>query len=288
MNLYSWGGSLFEGAIITMTNQHTQFDLLRETVGKTLNRAISDLGCPSLPEDLLTAEHRTFLQNEVPGLPADAQELNRLLIGQAMKGKILRVGSATDGSSLFTVRFPLSGRACVFTFAYYQEVWRLHDIEAIQTRAFVWNRLLLGAVAGSALTLLATWLTGWGLNGGDVAEEAKKQGYVVMTQDEYQKQVIASAQGEGAANGDPKAAQGSNANAKNGKVDTGQQVTFALKEGMTTSDLTQFLKQEGLIENQAAFNQQLTQRGIDTMLRPKEYVFKKGMSEQEILNVLQS
>jgi hypothetical protein len=270
-----------------MTNQTPQFDLLRETVGKTLTRAISELGCPSLPEDLLTDEHRTFLQHEVPGLPADAEALNRLVSGQAMKGKVLRVGNAVDGRSLFTVRFPLAGRACVLTFAYYQEEWHLYDIEAIQTRAFVWNRVLLGAVAGSALTLVVTWLTGWGLNGGDVAAQAQKQGLVVMTQDEFQNKVVSSAQGGMAAAGGQKSGQGSSADAKKGTAGNGQQVTFELKDGMTTADLTDFLKQEGLIDNQAAFNQELTSRGIDTLLRPKQYVFKKGMSEQEILTALQ-
>ena len=56
---------------------------------------------------------------------------------------------------------------------------------------------------------------------------------------------------------------------------------------MTVNDLTSFLKKEGLIQDQGAFNQKLTQQGIDTKIQPKTYNFRKDMTEQDVLTVLQ-
>lgn len=279
-------------------NQPQPFDLLRETVGKPLKKAMQDLGCPSLPNGLLTTEHRVFLDAKLDHLPSDLDALDRLVVKQAMNGKVIRVGHAPAGESLFTVRFPLQKAACVITFAYYLDQWSVHSIDAIQTRAFQLSRVLIGGAVGSAVSFVVAFLL-FGTSGDDIVAQANKEGYVVLTKEQYEAKTGEPApvqSGESKAKTAPgtsvptntdTAAKDKDGNDPKKDQEADEPVSFTLQSGMTVNDLTSFLKQEGLIADQAAFNQKLTQEGIDTKIQPKTYNFKKGMTEQEVLNVLQ-
>lgn len=284
-------------------NQPQPFDLLRETVGKPLKKAMQDLGCPLLPQGLLTTEHRVFLDAKLDRLPSDLDALDRLVVKQAMNGKVIRVGHAPAGESLFTVRFPLQKAACVITFAYYRDQWSVHSIDAIQTRAFQLSRVLIGGAVGSAVSFVVAFLL-FGTPGDDIVAQANKEGYVVLTKEQYEAKTGEPApvqSGETKAKTAPgtsvpatatpadtnSADKDKNGNDPKKDQEADASVSFTLQSGMTVNDLTTFLKQEGLIADQAAFNQKLTQEGIDTKIQPKTYNFKKGMTEQEVLNVLQ-
>jgi hypothetical protein len=269
-----------------MINQPQPFDLLRETVGKPLKKAMADLGCPDLPHGLLTTEHREFLDAKLDNLPEDMGELERLVLKNAVDGKVIRVGHTPDGKSLFSVRFRLQNAACVITFAYCREEWTIHQIEAIQTRAFQINRLLLGGLIGSAVSFMIAFLL-WNTSGDDIVAKAKEAGYVVLTEEEYRQKVgdAALAAASTGQNSAPNTNEKTNPSTAN-QADSNETVAFTLQQGMTVNDLTTFLKNEGLIQDQAAFNQKLTQQGIDTKLQPRTYNFRKGMSEQELMEVL--
>lgn len=279
-----------------MTNQSQPFDLLRETVGKSLKNAMQDLGCPALPHGLLTTEHRVFLDAKLDKLPSDLDALERLILKQAMAGKVIRVGHTPDGESLFSVRFPLLKAACVMTFAYYRDQWTLHTIDAVQTRVFQLSRVLIGGAVGSAASFLIAFLL-WGTTGDDLIALANKEGYVVLTKEEYQQKTgepapeVNTEQPAGTLPGTSAAASTTPSDSDTttpADKDKDKLLAFTLKEGMTVNDLTTFLKQEGLIADQGAFNQKLTQQGLDTKIQPKAYNFKKGMTEQEVLTALGS
>jgi len=263
------------------------FDLLQETVGRPLCKAIRDLGCPDLPVLPLRQEQGQFLQEQIDGLPSDLHELSAQLAERAMDGKLISVGVAADGSSLFTVRMKLRKADCVVTLSYYQEAWTLHRLDSVQTRWSMWNKAALGGLLGAAVTAALALLYG-GLSNGDVVAEAKEQGYVVMTQEQYDV-VLNSRSGDGvsAIGGEaPKEGEGSGGTEAASNLSS-EAVTFTLQEGMPIADLTSFLQQNGLIEDQAAFNQELTNKGIDRLIQPKAYTFRKDMTEQDVLTILQ-
>ncbi|TCP53958.1 hypothetical protein EV586_105304 [Tumebacillus sp. BK434] len=268
------------------------FDLLKETVGKRFGGVCSDYGLPELSEGLFTADQLDFLQEQSESLPSDLGTLEGMILQNVNKGKVLRVGHAPTGESLFTVRIPVNKTAFVLTLAYSTEKWHLHSIEAVQTRRREIGKLLLGGLIGSAATVVIALLMASFSGGSDIAAQAKAEGYIVLTQEEYanqtgQSQVAVATQ-------DPNAkkagatAPGSQANgAASGKAaDAGEAVVFELKEGMTTWDLTTFLLEKGLIKDQAQFNQKLSDLGLDVSLRPQEYSFKKGMTEDEVIEAL--
>lgn len=262
-------------------NELPTFDLLQETVGKPLKKVIADLGCPELPGELLKAEQRAFLHMHIDDLPAESGELNAKVIGLLHGAKVIRGGVSPEGHSLLTVRILLNRVACVMTLDYYRDEWSLYQIEGVQTPLRRVSRLLVGALMGAVVTGVTAFILLGGGGSGNAVAEAKSQGYIVLTQAQYEEQLLNPA-GQAAAVVADKAKQ---PEAEQG-LDQGEAVTFSMKEGMSTYDLTSFLKEEGLIEDQAAFNQVLTEQGIDTQLRPQDYQFKKGMTQDELLDVL--
>jgi hypothetical protein len=269
-------------------NQKQTIALIKDTVGHSMKRVIRELGTPALPQQLLKPEQATFLRGHINGLPKELGELNRLLSNSTLNGKVVQVGNTAEGSSLFTVHVPLNAATCVLTLEYYREEWQLHGIESVRTRRKQVRQSLIGGVVGAALAAAVAVLI-WGVGGHhDAVAEAKQQGYVVLTQAQYQEQVPLTAGQSSKKTGDKSTtATKTDGSKTTGSADQGQSITFTMKDGMTTSDLTSWLKDNGLIQDQASFNQQLTQQGIDTKIRPQDYVFKKGMSEQDVLGVLQ-
>jgi hypothetical protein len=274
-----------------MQGQQPTFDLLKETVGKRFGKVLTDYGLPALPSGLFSDEQLKFLQEQSDRLPSEAGTLEQMLLENVNKGRVVRTGMAPTGESLFTVRIPLSRTTCMITFAYYLETWRLHSVDAVQTRRAEIGKLLLGALVGSAVTgVLALLFTG--VSGGDdIVAQAKEAGYIVLTQEQYaeqtgKSQVEVATENQTSSSEQPKAQAKDQAQTAEQKG-AGETVTFRLKEGMTTWDLTSFLKEEGLIKDQMAFSQKLVDNGIDTMLRPQEYQFTRGMTEEEILQALQ-
>lgn len=67
----------------------------------------------------------------------------------------------------------------------------------------------------------------------------------------------------------------------------GEKVVFTLAAGMTSEDLCKFLEEEGLVKDWFAFSKVLQKAEIDQRLDNGDYVFKRGMSEQQLLNVLE-
>jgi len=274
-----------------MYNEQPAFDLLQEAVGKTFRAAIKELGCPTLPNGLLTEEHHAFISSKIKKLPASIENVDRQIVTQALKGRVLRVGHSADGRSLFFVRFPLDKSDCIVTFAYATEQWELYAIDSVQSRGHNLNRLLIGAVFGSAITAAVTFFL-WGIDG-NLIEQAKEQGYVVMTQEKFDEQIALATQSGQAAPTTAKPAAGTDkpsttkpatGQTKTGK--SGEEVVFTLEQGMNTSHLTAFLKQEGLIDNPEAFGVRMTQLGLDVKLQAKSYKFRRGMTEQEVLTAL--
>ncbi|KEO84600.1 hypothetical protein [Tumebacillus flagellatus] len=264
----------------------TNIDLLKDTVGKTLRTAMGELGCPDLPMGLFSDKQVAFLREGIQDLPADDLELERLLIEGAANGKVIRSGQTPLGQNLFTVRFRVKNVACVMTFAYYRDEWALHHIEALQTRFREWNRLLFGGVIGSVLTAVVTFVF-WGTGSGDLVAEAKAKGYVVMTEQQYEENL-------GGKEATPAAGASAGADAKapakeaGSTAKTAETLEFTLGDGAPLDDLLSFMKDKGLIDDKAAFSQALTERGIDTQIKPKTYAFKKGMSQEELFSVLQN
>ncbi|MFD2169625.1 hypothetical protein [Tumebacillus lipolyticus] len=267
--------------------QQPSFNLLKETVGKRFGQMFTDYGLPELPTGLFSAEQLNFLQDQSESLPSDLGALENLLLQNVNKSKVLRIGNAPTGENLITVRIPLQKSACMLTFAYYKEAWRVHTIDALQTRRAEIGKLVLGGLVGAAATALFALILS-GFSGGDIVAQAKEEGYVVLTQEQYAEQTGQSqvdiaakdkAANQGADAGDAKQPAKEDAS-------KGEAITFSLKEGMTTWDLTEFLKEQGLIQDRMQFSTKLTELGLDTMLRPQDYHFTKGMTEAEVIEAL--
>jgi hypothetical protein len=257
-------------------NELPTFDLLQHTVGKSLKKVIADLGCPELPSGLLKAEQRAFLHMHIDDLPSDGDELDRKVIGLLLGANVIRGGVSPEGHSLLTVRITLNRVACVLTLDYYQDQWSLDQIEGVQTPLRRVSRVLVGALMGAVVTGVTAFFLLGGSGSGNIVAEAKSQGYIVLTQAQYEEQLLHPT------------APAVSATPQKTKTDAkqGEAFTFSMKEGMSTHDLTSFLKDNGLIDDQAAFTQLLIDRGLDTQIRQQDYSFKKGMSQDELLSVL--
>lgn len=293
---------------MNITHQHhaPAFDLLLSTVGKSLHAAIRDLGCPTLPVDLLTAEQQAFFQQEMNGLSEGKTSWNGQIVAGLKKGTVLRVGVSPEGHNLLTVRFPLRNRDVTLTLSYFRDEWAVYNIDAIQSRRREFNRLVLGGIGGSLITAVIAFFA-WGIDSDDLIMQAEQQGYVVMSQEQYNEQIktseaigaarveegtgqaaVAGTEADGQKDASAAASTTDTSVASDAATGQGAELTFTLEEGMTTYDLTSFLLQQGLIDDQAAFNQQLTERGIDTRLQPKTYTFRQGMTEEQLLTALDS
>ncbi|ASS74341.1 hypothetical protein CIG75_04655 [Tumebacillus algifaecis] len=270
--------------------QQTNFDLLKETVGKRFGQVFSDYGLPALSAGLFTNEQLSFLQEQTDDLPDDNSALESLLLQNVSKGKVLRTGQAPTGENLFTVRVPLIKSSCVLTLAYTTEKWSLQAIDAVQTRRTEIGKLLLGGLIGSAATALFALLINFG-SGDDIVAQAKEEGYIVLTQQQYaeqtgQSQVSIATQDPSAIKEDTKSGDAKTGEKNATDQAKGKAITFHLQEGMTTWDLTGFLKEAGLIKDQMKFGEKLVSLGLDVQLRPQEYAFQSGMTEDEVIEAL--
>jgi len=258
-------------------NQFDTVDLLRATVGRTLRHAMRELGCPALTDDLLAAADCEFLHRQLQGLPAAPTALSQMFAKAAKNGKVLRVGVSPEGANLFTVRLSI-GRGCaVATLAYYRDQWSLHRLDAAESRIRRLSRPLLGALFGAASAAVVALLVITGTSATtDVVAEAEDQGYIVLTQAQYDEQLRTATETAATPTTKPNTTKPTT------------NLSFTLRAGMTTSDLTAFLKEKGLISDKAAFNQELIERGVDRRLQQKTYTFRSGMTEEELYAVLTS
>lgn len=65
-----------------------------------------------------------------------------------------------------------------------------------------------------------------------------------------------------------------------------QSVTVVIESGMSSNEIAAKLKESGIIQDQAAFNQFLTANGYADKLQTGSFVLKKNMTETEVADAL--
>jgi len=63
-------------------------------------------------------------------------------------------------------------------------------------------------------------------------------------------------------------------------------VTVSIETGMSSNEIAAKLKKAGIIEDSSSFNQFLTKNGYADKLQIGSFVFKNGMTEKEVADIL--
>lgn len=294
-----------------MTVDHANDRLFKQLLGKKLGRVLKELGFPDVPPTVFNTEDILIFQQHMDKLPTSYQTATAHLSHPLHKGNVVAIHTLEDGKTQITIDFVYGEHRCTVQLLHWREHWETTGIPSVfRTQK---KRALPLTVAGISAVIVLGGLGLWyaGLFGNGAAamstEEAiqivEEQGYLVMTpkqkneivevaeQNGYeraqQKLAKQEAQAKEQAQDSDQAASDEEKQVDKQSEQEAQELTFTMKEGMTSEDLTRALKEFGLIDNELAFGKKLQDSGIATKVRPGTYTFTQDMNEDEIIQELQ-
>lgn len=262
-----------------------------------------------------------MFQRAVDKLPADYKEARAQLVRALHRGKVSDLRTLSDGRTQIKAEFYLLGYSCTIRLRHLREHWELLGSPVLEKREH--RSKVLPVTAASLLAVVAVfglWLIFDNTaDSADSLEKAietvKENGYVVLTP-EQKDQLAAQAEKAGYEKAKAELAKQKTQNvvatrqasatdqtkagaALNKETDQlkeeqealkegreKEKLVFTMRSGMTTQDLTLFLKENGLIKDRIAFGNKLEKMNIATKIDVGQYVFTSDMKEGEVLEVL--
>lgn len=285
--------------------------LFKQLLGKKLRGVLKELGFPEVTPTVFDTEDILIFQQHMDKLSTSHQTASSQLVRSLHKGNVVAIHTLEDGKTRLTVDFVHLGYRCTVQLMHWREHWETTGTPSVLRTQ---KRLALPlTIAGSVVVIvmggLGLWFGGvFGNSHGAMSTDeaikyVEEQGYLVMTPEQKNK-IVAIAEQDGYEKAQQKLAkqeEQTREQAQEKDKDSGDEkkqadekskqeakkVTFTMKEGMTSADLIQTLKESGLIDNKRAFGKKLEDSGIATKVRPGTYTFRTDMDEDEIMQVLQ-
>lgn len=291
-----------------MRVDHTNDRLFKQLLGKKLHQVQKELGFPGIPPTVFRAEDILIFQQHMDKLATSHQTASSQLARALQKGTVLAIHTLEDGQTRVTVDFEQMGHRCTVQLLHNREQWRTTGTPSVYRMQ---RKRLVPLIIAGFIALLIVAGMGMASVFGDTAtitlDEAinfvEEHGYVVMTPKQKNELVTAAEEnGYAKARKDfdkQKRKSAAEANDNNHKKETDhkkkkekkkvrkKELVFTMKEGMTSEELIQALKDAGLVDDAIAFGKKLQDSGIATKVRPGKYTFSSDMSVDEMIEQLQ-
>lgn len=260
--------------------------LLESSIHRGFQHSVRALGCVLPGPEVFDAETLQYLIAHLELSRDEIKNLREQLHARLSSAEVLTAEDLGDGRFSFLVRVPYQRHLVDLWLIYRRDVWKSGGVAALSQRP-LWKRpRVVGSLlaVSYAVVAMAAGAVGQYQVGHDqqrLAALAGRAGYALVP-----------APGSASSTAGPgrTSAQSPAPPAPNGQSPTppaNPSVTFNLQMGMSASDVTQFLHDQGLIQDAAAFNQKLADSHVDQNLKPGTYTFHKGMTEDEIVQTLQ-
>lgn len=283
--------------------------LFKGLLGKNLGQVLKELGFPGVPSTVFTAEDVTIFRQHMDKLPGDHAAASAHLVRSLHRGTVVAIQSLSGGKTRMTVDFLHLGFRCTVQLVHWHEQWETTGTPSVlhKKRKLALPVMIAGtffAVAAGGLWTSSALGDGTGaMSAEDAIQLVEDEGYFVMTADEKSELVAAAEkngyeqamqeldQPEKETDAKAKPKKGKKAKdgskpSKKGKKKRKKEIVFTMKEGMTSEDLIQALKEAGLIKDEVAFGTKLEDAGVATKVRPGKYTFSSDMSEKELIRQL--
>ncbi|MDI3328111.1 MAG: endolytic transglycosylase MltG [Alicyclobacillaceae bacterium] len=254
--------------------------LLEFSIHREFRQGVRDLGCLFPGPEVFNPETLQFLIAHLEINREQMKNLKKELHQNLSSASILATEDLGDGRFSFVVRIPYRRYLIDLRLIYHRDQWQCAGVTAISRRP-LWKRpRVIGSVLVASYVIVAfvagTW-TQYKVSSDEkrLAELASRAGYVLVP-----------ASGAGVSSRAPQTSPPKTAEPAP-TPGAGQQVTFTLQTGMSASDVTQFLHNQGLVQDVGAFNRKLTDTHVDQSLKPGTYTFRKGMTVDEIVQTLE-
>lgn len=290
-----------------MKVDHANDMLFKQLLGKNLRQVLKELGFPEVPPTVFDTEDILIFQQHMDKLPTSHQAATSQLVRSLHKGRVTAIHTLEDGKTRVAVDFEHLGHRCTIQLLHWREHWETTGTPSVlksqKQLAVPITVTGLFVVAVGGLLLWNTGLFGNGLaamSPEKAVQYVEEQGYIVLTPEE-KNELVAVAEENGYEKAQQKLAKQEEQSDKQEEQaeqddrepedDQGEQeqkeLTFTMKEGMTSKDLTSWLKQNELIDDELAFGKKLEDAGLATKVRPGKYTFSTDMSEEKIMQELQ-
>ena len=290
-----------------MSVSHANDHLFKKMLGKSMEQVSKELGFPTVPQAVFKAEDIMILQQHIDQLPTSHQAASAQLVRALQKGTVMGIHTLEDGKSQVAGDFTYANYRCTLVLVHWREQWETQGVPSVMPRKkkMTFPLTVAGLLTVFVVAGLALWNGGVIGNGNNLAamslEEAKQaveeEGYFVLTP-EQKNDIVAEAEQQGyekaqqereALSEQQTEKEQSSDQTTEDEAETEEirELTFTMREGMTAQDLTEALKQFGLIDNETAFGDKLQKSGIAQKVRPGTYTFTSDMSESEIMEELE-
>ncbi|MFB5190572.1 hypothetical protein [Alicyclobacillus fastidiosus] len=274
--------------------------LIRSVVHTSFRKAVSDLGFAPIPKDVFQYEIAPYLR-AAGSLFDDSQETLEKLYYAILRGEVV-VTETEDETIVFYVRGSVTQRVIDVRLTCRHQQWHVKSVVSMYHRPLLhWNWFYRAAFAVSVVlagvigyTLhephAAVSATSQSLSG-QVASSSTSVGQAKTTNGTAANPANSSAPttGNGTSNSTGASDSTSNASGDSSKAQASSSFTFTLKSGMSIHDLSMFLHANHLINEPAVqFDIVLMHAGVDKTIRPGSYTFKSGMTQSQILHVIEN
>jgi hypothetical protein len=266
---------------MTMETFYVHNPLLTTAVRKKLDQVIEEFGYRPFDATALPDELYASLCHYLDFLPNRTAEGLRRMAAAVRKGKVLATESLPDGCNTFLVRTVVKHHDVDLLLSYTSEGWRVQRVTSILPRPIWLSRWLKYPVQAALLigiALAGGWSYPWISSHTGWLAAMAKQG------------LLPSRHAADSRPGGPSGVASAFVPSRDvsGATDTAEpkMYTFEMAPGMTPQDLVNFLVQNGLVKDGAAFTRLLVDHHLDTSIRVGMYTFTSRMNEYDLLQAI--
>lgn len=251
--------------------------LIRSAVHKRLSSSIKEIGFPEFTYGEFTKEISPYLRHPDSLFEEDEKSLTKLW-KSVLSGEVIATEVLEDEVFKFYVRAGFSGRVLDIRLTCHEHQWHIDTVISMYRRPLMRSPWFYRATVSTAVVVAAL------------------VGYAAHQPNFHSSQPVAMSMGAATQvdnNGQAKA-KGSVSNllsvAAKANVTHVQPrvVRFTLSIGMPLYNLAEFLYKQHLVSDAMKFDMLMKNTGVDRDIKPGVYSFHTGMTEKQIIQVLQS
>lgn len=247
--------------------------LIQSVIHKSFQGAISDIGLPEFPFAMFAREITPYLKTIPNSFDEKEASLQRLW-RSVLQGEVIATEVSVDDALVFFVRGAVSLTGYHLRLTCRHGGWVIETAPVLYERPFQKSRGFRLAIL-SAIMLVAG-IVGYVVHRPKAVETAR---VIYVTRPASQATTTPPA-GTTASLGGTNATTGP-------KSDTTKTVILTLSLGMPLYDFAKMMVAKHLVKNALAFDMLLNQDKVDTDIKPGAYRFVVGMSENQLIHVLQ-
>jgi hypothetical protein len=255
----------------------TSNPLIRSVVHKWFSEAIWEIGLPEFPFYGFAEEISPYLHHPDSLFEENEKSLTKLW-KSILRGEVIATEVLDDEVFMFYVRGGFAGRVMDVRLTCHKHQWHIDSVISMYSRPLMRSPWFNRGTFAAAVVVAA--LIGYGVHQPTLHSS---QSVAVSTLAATQADNKAQAKGTSSVSNTMPVAAKPNVTRAQPRV-----VRFTLSLGMPLYNLAEFLYKQHLVSNAMGVDMLMKKIGIDRDIKPGTYSFHTGMTEKQIIWVLQN